>query len=87
MVSCGGGDDAPEPVEAITEEEYNLRQVCEIFGINRNDYDRISGRGIDGVNVFAFHNKNNNILAQFNSSVDGHSVALSKYSTQTIQIS
>ena len=65
MVACGGDDNEDEPkqmYEAITEEEGNIRMACRLFGLNRDDYDTFNGRGFDGINIIAFHNKKNNSL-------------------------
>ena len=60
IVSCGGGDDKPAPVELMTEEEANIREACQLFGLNREDYDSWNGHGFEGTNVIAIHNKNTN---------------------------
>ena len=63
-ISCGGGDDGPSspPQESITAEEYQIREICKIFGLNANDYDITNVRSNDEATIAVMHNKNNNSL-------------------------
>lgn len=63
-ISCGGGDDSTStpPQEAITAEEYQIREACRIFGLNRDDYDIVNIGTKDDANIAIMRNRNNNTL-------------------------
>ncbi len=63
-ISCGGGDDGPStpPKESITAEEYQIQEACRIFGLNKDDYDKINVRSTDDANITIMRNKNKNTL-------------------------